>query len=231
MRVFNVRESAAVNMFSGVTATLTLPPAATNIAPCPIGWRTGPDCPAHVDLELWAAGTVDLTDATLYTARPKIITIADDDVDTVDFANNELDITTHSYQHGDGPLTIATSGVLPAGLSATTQYWAIYVSSGAIQFALSLDDALAGTAVAFTDGGSGTHTISDVVTSGDETKRLRWMSMGLLGPGQYGLVSLLAQQGYMVYADHSPRNVAYALTGAWSASVAVSATLYPRWNA
>jgi len=84
------------------------------------------------------------TEATLYTAwavATGIITVAS------------------AFTSGE-KVRLSTSGVLPAGLSASVDYFAIYLSSTTVKLAASRAEALAGTAVAFTDQGSGTHTMT-----------------------------------------------------------------------
>jgi hypothetical protein len=52
-----------------------------------------------------------------------------------------------------------TSGTLPTGLALNTDYYLIRVSATTSNVAASLADAIAGTAIAYTDTGSGTHTL------------------------------------------------------------------------
>lgn len=53
-----------------------------------------------------------------------------------------------------------TSGTLPTGLSLLTDYWLVRVSATTARVATSLANAVAGTVVAFTDAGTGTHTMT-----------------------------------------------------------------------
>lgn len=53
-----------------------------------------------------------------------------------------------------------TTTTLPTGLALTTDYWLIRVSATTARVAASLADAVAGTAIAYTDGGTGTHTLT-----------------------------------------------------------------------
>lgn len=96
-----------------------------------------------------------------------ILSLSDDDVDTVDFANNELDLAAHAYESGDGPLQLTTTDTLPTGLALLTNYWAIKKDDGTIQLASTFANAVAAvpTAVAFSDVGVGTHTISATATT------------------------------------------------------------------
>lgn len=53
-----------------------------------------------------------------------------------------------------------TSGTLPTGLALATDYWLVRVSATTCRVATSYANALAGTVIAYTDGGSGTHTLT-----------------------------------------------------------------------
>lgn len=52
-----------------------------------------------------------------------------------------------------------SGGALPTGLVAGTDYWTIRVSATTSRFATSYANAIAGTAITYTDGGSGTNVI------------------------------------------------------------------------
>lgn len=53
-----------------------------------------------------------------------------------------------------------TTTTLPTGLALATDYWLIRVSATTARVATSLANAIAGTAIAFTDAGTGTHTLT-----------------------------------------------------------------------
>lgn len=53
-----------------------------------------------------------------------------------------------------------TTTTLPTGLSLATDYWLVRVSATTARVATSLANAIAGTVVAFTDAGTGTHTMT-----------------------------------------------------------------------
>lgn len=53
-----------------------------------------------------------------------------------------------------------TSGTLPTGLSLATDYWLVRVSATTSRVATSLANAITATVIAFTDAGSGTHTMT-----------------------------------------------------------------------
>jgi hypothetical protein len=52
-----------------------------------------------------------------------------------------------------------SGGALPVGLSINTDYWLIRVSATTARVATSRANAIAGTAIAYTDAGTGTHTL------------------------------------------------------------------------
>ncbi len=178
--------------------------------------------PPEFDIEIKTSEASDLTLVKIYGASAETQVIADDDVDTVDFANNELDITTHGLQTGDGPIQLTTSDTLPTGLALLTDYYVIKKDAGTIQLALTRAGALAGTAVAFSDVGVGTHTIEDTAT----TARLAWKLYGLLGQAADGAISLAASEEYVQRIGHRARSVAYAITATISAGN-VTAEIFP----
>ncbi len=73
--------------------------------------------------------------------------------------DDNVTLTTHGMETGDGPFQFTTDGTLPAGLSTATDYWAIKTGADTFMVATSLANALAGTQVDITDTGTGTHTI------------------------------------------------------------------------
>jgi hypothetical protein len=170
------------------------------------------------EISLWSTTAANLTDGELAGAVERPAVIVDDDVNAVDATDNELDITTHAYQTGDGPLQLTTTGALPGGLALATDYWVIKRSSGAISLATSLENALKDVEIDITSAGSGTHTIVDTAS----TKRLHWDSIGLLGHAGDGAVSVDGSRSYRARFEHSPNVVAYALVGTTSAAISAS---------
>jgi Fe-S cluster assembly iron-binding protein IscA len=66
---------------------------------------------------------------------------------------------TNDFKSGT-KVQFTTSGTLPTGLSLATDYWLIRVSATTARVAASYTDYVAGTAIAFTDAGTGTHTFT-----------------------------------------------------------------------
>ena len=67
-------------------------------------------------------------------------------------------LSGHNMQTGQ-QVYLTTTGALPTGLSANTNYWVIRTSSTQFRLATSLANALAGTAINTSGSQSGTHTI------------------------------------------------------------------------
>jgi len=210
----------AIELASGVTiaaaaATLPMPPVSwADVS----HWR---GVHPEFDIEIWADEAVTGSSIELVGAVAKPFAIADDDVDAVVFADDELTVTGHGYANGDGPVRLTTTDTLPAGLALATDYWIGVVDANTVQLYATLADVLAGgDAVAIGDAGTGTHTISDT----DDTQRLRWLSHGLLGHDGDGAVALTVNKGYTARLGHRPRALAYALVG--TVSAAVTAEIY-----
>lgn len=187
----------------------------------PASWKGG--SVVEFDLEVFAADDNDVTGAKLLAGRRQTIALADDDVDTVDATDNELDIASHAYVTGDGPIRLSTTDTLPSGLAEDTDYWIIVVSSGAISLAESFERAMNNQEIDFGAGSAGTHTVVDT----DETKRVYWHSMGLLGEAADGALSLTAAMAYTARVKHSLRTDVYGLVATFSDTVATTARLLP----
>lgn len=116
----------------------------------------------HADSKRVNAYGYDLMLLTaFYSVSPIVIAAAGWD-DTTDV------ITSASHGLKTGMvLQVATSGTLPAGITALTDYYVIALTDDTFSLATSLADAVAGTAVDFTDAGVGNHTVTqqtDVAT-------------------------------------------------------------------
>jgi hypothetical protein len=175
--------------------------------------------PPTVDIDLWADSSVTCTGLEVVGAVPKPFALDDDDVDAVVHASNTLTITGHAYATGDGPVRLTTADTLPSGLAEDTDYWIGVVDANTVRLYASLEAVLSqADPVAFSDAGTGTHTIED--TAG--TQRLRWLSHGLLGHQHDGAVELDESRGYAQRLSHRPRTLAYALVGTVSGEVSAS---------
>lgn len=76
---------------------------------------------------------------------------------------DELGVTGHGLQTGDGPLQVSNSGgALPVPLVAATNYWAIRDSVDKIKLSTTRERAINGIAIDLTTNGTGTNTIASV---------------------------------------------------------------------
>ena len=83
---------------------------------------------------------------------------------SVTHSANKFTISSHTFQTGDA-VQLTTSGSLPTELSTGTTYYVIDHHANEIKFATSLANATAGTVKTFSSAGSGTHTVTNVVTA------------------------------------------------------------------
>jgi microcystin-dependent protein len=81
---------------------------------------------------------------TITTATPAVVTLANHGL-----ATGQL-------------VYFTTTGALPTGLTANTRYWVNVLTSSTFRLSTSLANALAGTSIATTVNGSGTHTVYSV---------------------------------------------------------------------
>jgi hypothetical protein len=97
-----------------------------------------------------------LTNATISTAGTK--TFANTENVTFSSSSGLLMTSANDYDTYT-PVRFTTTTTLPTGLVAATTYWTIRVSATTSRLATTLQNAIAGTAIAFTDAGTGTHTV------------------------------------------------------------------------
>lgn len=165
------------------------------------------------DIEIACDAAETLTSPQLFGWRPIPVTIADDDVNTVDFANNELDLTSHVYETGDGPVQLTTTDTLPTGLATGTDYYVRDLGANSISLHTTRAGAVANTGqVTFSDGGTGTHTIVDVQSSNNsdnDTKRLHGFLYGDLNAA--ATITVGAKQAYIERIQHSPATLYYEI--------------------
>ena len=217
----------ATELCSAATS-LPFPPVAGAVAYVPQwGDDVGNSIVRKVQLHLRGSETIAVTLAELIGGSLHAKVIADDAVDGVDITDNELDITTHAYFTGDGPLRLILTGTatVPGGLAVDTDYWVITRGANAISLALTLEDALNDVEIDLTSTGSdgtGARTLADTA----DTERITWEGYGLLGYAQDGAISLTAIRGYRVEFFHAQDVIAYGLVGTLSAGN-VSAEIAP----
>lgn len=212
-------DSTAYVALCAAAASLPFPPATGTVAFVPDGWSTeGAGTVPQFDLDISSTGALDFTGGELWAGKLRALVIADTQIDSVTHATETINEAGHGLLTGDGPIRLTTSGTLPTGLALATDYWVIKTGAGTFKLAASLEDALAGTAVAFSDAGTGNHTYSDTTA----TSRVVFHSLGLLT----ATIALDVQKAWSRRIEHSNCVVCYALTGTLSAGT-VDARIIP----
>jgi hypothetical protein len=221
MRNLQLQTGSPALLCSAVTA-LALPPP--SFAFVPDSWSGKGTVVPELEIAIWADAAVDLTGATLYGAQLRPLSFTAIAV-TPDHTTGKLGATAHGLFTGDGPLLLTSTVAFPTGTDGATEYYAIKIDANNIELALSLDGALAGTAIAFTSNGSGTIKLNSQAS----TERVHWHSMGLLGLAGDGAIDLDAQSSYWDVRKHSPMTIAYAVVATFaSGSGKVTAGIVPR---
>jgi len=218
-----------------VAGATSLPTPPVEVAGSGERWNSGKAAPSEFDFEIWASASVGLIDALLVGGVQVPTEIASDDVDAVLFTTDEFTVTGHGLQTGHGPIQFSTTDTLPAGIEAGSDYWAIRVDDDTLQLSLSIQQAVEGDAVSFTDAGAGTHTLEGSsdnkwLKGSNNSYELRWLEYGYLGLAHDGIINLTASHGYATRIHHRPRTVLYGVQATLSAATPLSISLYPVHN-
>lgn len=107
-----------------------------------------------------------------------------------------------------------SGGALPTGISASTLYWLIQVSTTTFKIATTLANATGGTAIAYTDSGSGTNTVTPetpaainwIVKNPKNSHRYAMDSNGRIWHNRNGDNSTDAYQFYRLKTKETPPN-------------------------
>lgn len=214
---------------SGITivssaASLPFPPLSSGDTS---RWNKDSGVVPEFDIEIESDATSSLTGLKLHGGVLIALTVADDTF-TADHTTETFTATSHGLETGDGPIRLTTTGTLPAGLTAGTDYYVIKVDANDFKLALTRAGALAGTVVEISDNGTGTHTLQD---DPPNTQRLRWQTYGLLGQAEDGVVSLAADEDWVQRLRHRPRTVAYAISATTVSAGNITAKVYPAQGA
>jgi len=192
-------------------------------------------------LQIVAEGSTNLTAASLYAMRLEPYTFADATFTTT-HATETVNITSHGFLSGVGPVQMTNSGgALPAGYVAhgpqgqTGLYYVGVTGANTFRLYTSRAGALAADAnalVSITGDGTGTHTLSDFALDGpNRTHRVVLAKVATLGDDVAGVptVTLTAHQAYLDGPFvHQPGTIGYCVAATFSAAVAVTVSAYPR---
>lgn len=231
MKVERLRLGPPVTVLSAASSAPFLPTAYADVSSWAQG-ETGDKDQAYPYLEIeinCGATSCDLTVARLYGMVLDALTVAATTFTTT-HASELVNSNSHGLVTGDGPIRLTNSGgALPAGYSADTDYYVIANNANSFKLATSRANAFAGTAVAISGDGTGTHTYTGYTSGNTSCERAVFQSYGLLGDAADGAITLTQQRGYLQRLNHSPRVVAYALSGTLSAGT-ITVKVRPAWT-
>lgn len=149
-------------------------------------------------------------------------------------APGALTVTNHDLQTGDGPVRGTTTGVLPSGLAAAVDHWAIRVDANTLRLALShLAAVETPVPIALADIGSGAHALVDT------TATVRAGAEAIATTAAPGLRTISVQcYGGDVVDDASPMSILRRVRAAlelpairaalWAGQVGLQRALAPR---
>lgn len=116
----------------------------------------------------------------------------------VSVAANTITVLNSGINRSGIKIRFSSTNTLPAGLSAGTDYWSIYIDSSIFLVASSLANALAGVALDITSQGLGTHTVYQFVDAGGRVQG----AVGAQASG-VGSVEADATQGHWHYLQRT----------------------------
>ena len=100
---------------------------------------------------------------TISVKQPGIYIQSTGRIFTADSTTNTFTSAAHSYQNTDMKVQVSTTGTLPSGLSANTDYYVIRLGDNTFQLATTRANAIAGTAINISDNGTGVQTLMGIV--------------------------------------------------------------------
>lgn len=135
------------------------------------------------------------------------------------------------------PVTLTTTGALPTNVSTGTNYYVIKVSDTTFQFAASLANALAGTAIVLTSSGSGTQTVNpnSFVSASAKLQGsmdgTNWADLPISATGDATKTNTITGVGNFVFYSDIPMNYFrpyYTMTAGGQLHVEQVTKVYPR---
>lgn len=110
------------------------------------------------DLACRSEGTTAIS-SKKFEARSSVVAFATSETFTTDFSTDNILDVARIYTTGE-LVRVTTTVTLPAGLSVSTDYYAIYVSDTEVTLANTLANAYQGTEITLTSDGTGVHTVT-----------------------------------------------------------------------
>lgn len=208
-------QSAPLTILTAADAAPTPP---TEAAVLPDWWYRSDSTVETVELNLWSSQATTLTNAALVAAVTHEHEFTGTAFDSVDHTVDQLTMTDHGLRTGDGPLRLTTTGTMPNGLDAETNYWIIRTGASTLKLATSLANALTGTAVEIFANGTGILSIQ-----ASTSDRLWWHVCSSLPAS----ISLDDGLGYTTRVPNPLGALAFGVIGTLSEGGDLSAEVTP----
>jgi hypothetical protein len=162
--IFNVGTSLVCQHVYDVTANAGCIPHGGNVGASATDYKVLLNASAFSASATTMPGVMMLVDLlAFYRITPATTTTAQTTINSNTFTASSSSGLLLTYTNDFPTYTkvrFTTSNTLPTGLSLATDYWLVRVSATTARVATSLPNAVAGTVIAFTDAGTGTHTLT-----------------------------------------------------------------------
>lgn len=113
------------------------------------------------------------TYANYYSFPAKTVTLVDPSLD-------QLTVTAHGFNTGDGPIRVVSDGTQPGNVGASTDYWIIKVDANTVALATTFALAMAGTRLDIQSAGTGNITVNSTAKTLQAGKEIMYYARGLV---------------------------------------------------
>lgn len=164
--IFNVGTTLLMQEVFDITTSAGCIPHGGNVDAAGAGFKQILNASAYSAAATTMPAVLMLVDLlAFYRITPATVTTAQTTVNSNTFTASSSSGLLLTYGAGTdwqnySKVRFTTTTTLPTGLSLATDYWLIRVSATTARVATTYANAIAGTAIAYTDGGTGTHTVT-----------------------------------------------------------------------
>lgn len=226
-RPINTQSGLAAVTIASADATIAVPPAADLSAGIVSHWNKRTGSVPEGDIEIASDASEAFTDLEMFSGTLVDETAADDTF-TIANATDIVTETAHGLITGAGPFNLINAGgALPAGSSATQDYFARKIDANTYYLYTSRAAALLGGATGrlnVTDDGTGTHTRAAAA----DCQTIEYAAMGKLGQIADGAVTVEPGYPWRQGFYHQPHVDVYGVASATGPAGNITAKVRPR---